>query len=161
MNPSSYDIALLEVFLLVVQNMLQILNLNVIACVLHPSRPLDLTINPDELSTILALLSRRSSQGHQCVCSTNQRSHEAILDIIWLLSESQIARHAERIVGNARWIRIDIEFTASALSVSGDERVTATSDNSKRCRYRPGSQIFRGECCRQSTNVIRARLLAG
>jgi hypothetical protein len=118
MDPSSGDIALLKVFLLVVQDVLQILNLDVIACALHPSRPLDLTINPDELSTILALLSRRSSQGHQCVCSTNQCSHEAILDIIWLLSESQIARHAERIVGDARWIRIDIKLTASALLVS-------------------------------------------
>jgi hypothetical protein len=101
MNPSSCVIAFLEILLLFIQNDLQIVNLNVIACVLHPPRPLDLTINPDELSTILALLSRRSSYGHQCVCSTNQCPHQAIFDIFWLLSESQVTRHSKRIICDA------------------------------------------------------------
>lgn len=160
MESSSCVLTLLEILLLFIPNIPQIVNLDVIACVFHPPRPLDLAINPYDFSTILALLSRRSSYGHQCVCSTNQCSHETVLDVFWLLPEPQITGHTKGVISDARRIGIDIKFTARALGISRDKRMAATTDDSKRCRYGPGCQISRGECCRQSTNVIRAGLFS-
>jgi hypothetical protein len=138
MNPSSCVIGLLEILLLFIQNFGQIVSLNMVAGILHPPRPLDLAINPDKFSTILALLSRRGSYGHQRVRSTNQCPHQAIFDITWLLSESQVTRHSKRIICDARRIRVDVKLTASALGISRDERMTTTTDNGKRCRYGSG-----------------------
>ena len=87
--------------LLLVQHALQFLDLDVVASVLHSPCPFDLAIDPDELTTVLALLSGIREQGHQRVSGPDQCSHQTVRDIIRFLPEAQVASHAEGIIRDA------------------------------------------------------------
>jgi hypothetical protein len=103
--------------LLPVQDSLEFSDFDVVSGTLHPSSPPYLTINEDELSTILTLLPRICKQGCQSVCRPDQRPHEAVLNIVRLLAQCQVASHAKGIISNARRVGIDLKVAVGTLLV--------------------------------------------